>query len=58
MGYWNTRRKAIHEGIFESPFPIMAMVNHLIQEFDFVKGSDLSSRDVLNLSQNQELNDG
>jgi len=36
----------------------MAMVNRLIQEFDFVKGSDLSSRDVLNPSQNQELNDG
>jgi hypothetical protein len=35
---WNARRKAIHEGIFQSPFSIVAMVNRLIQEFDFVKG--------------------
>ena len=53
---WNARRKAIHEGIFQSPFSIVAMVNRLIQEFDFVKGFEFKG--VLNLSQNQEFSDG
>jgi len=34
---WHARRKAIHEGVFKSPFSIISMVNQLIQELAIVQ---------------------
>ena len=35
---WHARRKAIHEGVFQSPLSIMAKVNQLIQELETING--------------------
>jgi len=35
---WHDRRKAIHEGVFQSPLSIMAKVNQLIQELETING--------------------
>ena len=43
---WYARRKAIHEGIFKSPFSIMIMINRLIEEFEFVQGIDFKEKDL------------
>jgi hypothetical protein len=35
---WHARRKAIHEGVFQSPFSTVAIIHRLIQEMEITKG--------------------
>ena len=37
---WQARRKAIHEGVFQSPYSIMVMINRLIEELEMLRGME------------------
>ena len=41
---WQARRKAIYDGIFQSPLSTMAMVNTLIDELEIVEGFQLKEK--------------
>jgi ribonuclease HI len=38
---WQARRKAIHEGVFQSPFSIMVTINRQIEELQMIRGMEL-----------------
>jgi ribonuclease HI len=41
---WHTRRKAIHEEVFQSPFSTVAIIRRLIQEMEITKGFEFKGR--------------
>lgn len=48
---WHARRKAIHEGVFQSPFATIASASRLIEELDIIKGLEQNEKNHNNQKQ-------